>query len=61
MKAKAGQTVTGDMLKSARRVQEILKPLRQTEAIVVHGGSAVPNRDEVKLLPWSAVGKLEWV
>ena len=61
MEAKAGQTVTGDMLKSARHVQEILKPLRQTEAIVVHGGSAAQSRDEVTLVPWNAVGKLEWV
>ncbi|NLE59928.1 MAG: hypothetical protein GX616_16370 [Planctomycetes bacterium] len=61
MEAKAGQTVTSDMPKSARRVQEILKPLRQTEAIVVHGGSAVPSRDEVKIVPWNAVGKQEWV
>ncbi|HPD31824.1 MAG TPA: ATP-binding protein [Phycisphaerae bacterium] len=61
VEAKAGQTVTGDMLKSARRVQEILKPLRQTEAIVIHGGSAAQSRDEVKLVPWSTIGKLEWV
>lgn len=60
MEAKAGQTVTSDMLKSARRVQVILKPLRQTEAIVVHGGSAAQSRNDVKLVPWSMIGKMEW-
>ncbi len=61
VEAKAGQTVTSDMLNTVRRVREVLKTVRQTDAIVVHGGTAVQAREEIRIVPWSTIDKLKWV
>jgi hypothetical protein len=61
VEAKAGQTVSGDMLTSARRVKGILESVRPTEAFVIHGGSAAQARDDIRIVPWSTIDKLGWV
>jgi len=60
VEAKAGQTVTGDMVSTARRAKEVLEAARHTEAIVIHGGSASQRRHDIALLPWGRIGRHSW-
>lgn len=60
VEAKAGQTPSGDMLDSVRRVQAALGSRRQAGGIVIYGGEARQDRGEGTLLPWSEVHRQSW-
>jgi uncharacterized protein len=52
VEAKAGQTVTADMVSPARRIATTLGPRARPKPWVVYGGDAIQRRGDVTLLPW---------
>ncbi len=60
VEAKAGQTTTGEMFASARRVRAVLDAVAPTQAFVVYAGDAPQKRGEIKLLPWAALHGQTW-
>ncbi|MFH1731399.1 MAG: ATP-binding protein [Planctomycetota bacterium] len=57
---KAGETVTEDMLRSARRASAILEPAGGVQTFVVHGGDARQPRQDVTVLPWDRLDEENW-
>lgn len=49
---KSGQTITRDMTRSLRRVQEILGSERVRDAALVYGGDIGQQRHGMRILPW---------
>jgi uncharacterized protein len=60
VEAKAGQTVTTDMLVGAQRVRAVLDSVRPTQAFVVYGGNATQVRSGVTVLGWEDVDQHAW-
>jgi len=60
VEAKAGQTVSDDMLRSARRACSMLKPAGPVEAYVVHGGDSYQPREDLTVLPWDRLDERCW-
>ena len=60
VEAKAGQTPTSDMLRSARRITALLAPEKPTEPVVVYGGDARQKRADVSILPWNELHARAW-
>jgi predicted AAA+ superfamily ATPase len=60
VEAKAGQTVTDDMLSSARRVSSALKGAGEIATVVIHGGHEPQRRSDVLVLPWSGLHDRPW-
>lgn len=61
VETKAGQTVTADMLSSARRVKAALEAVGPVEVIEVYGGQTTQKRQDATLLPWDAVHEHPWM
>jgi len=61
VEAKAGQTVTADMLASARRIQGDLEPTLPSQVVVAYAGQARQSRQEALLLPWDELDRESWV
>ncbi len=60
VEAKAGQTTTGEMFASVRRVRDVLARVAPTETYVAYAGDASQKRGEIKLLPWAALHGQTW-
>ena len=58
LEIKAGQTVTTDLLSSARRIRALLSAIKKTDAVVVYGGDTRQDRSDVQLLPWNELTEL---
>ncbi len=52
IEAKAGQTITGDLISPARRIAEVLGTRCQNPPVVIYGGDAEQIRSDVKIVPW---------
>lgn len=61
VEAKAGQTVTADMLAGAQRVRAVLDSVRPARAFVVYGGDTAQPRSGLTVLGWEGVDQHEWV
>lgn len=57
IEAKAGQTVTSDLLAPTKRICEVLGEIAATQPMVVYGGDAALARNEVRMVPWSMIGE----
>lgn len=55
---KAGQTVTGDMLSSARRIGEQLSDRGKIDLAVVYGGLSPQRREDLAVHPWNALPEI---
>jgi len=53
VEAKAGQTVTGDMIKNRLAVEEILAKNARTEVIAAIGGNQGQRHTTKAIVPWS--------
>lgn len=60
LEAKAGQTVTADMLSSSTRIVEALSQVAEARSIVVFGGDRGQVRREVSVLPWNGLHAEPW-
>lgn len=60
VEAKAGQTVTSDMLRTIRRAAEALGPKEPPETVVVYGGHARQDRTGMTVLPWNELHEHSW-
>ncbi len=60
IETKSGQTITNDMLSSARRVAPVLREVGKVETIVVHGGDEPQQRTGIDVLPWSRLHERRW-
>ncbi|MHC5008341.1 MAG: ATP-binding protein [Planctomycetota bacterium] len=60
VEAKSGQTVTNDMLSSARRVSAALKDRGEIATVVIHGGQEPQRRSDALVLPWSGIHDRPW-
>jgi len=60
VEAKAGQTVSDDMLGPARRITSALKALGRAETIVIHGGRTGQTRQYARILPWHSLNEQQW-
>lgn len=58
--AKSGQTVTEDMLRMARRGGSLLEAAGTVRMLLVHGGDARQEREDVTVLPWEALDQEPW-
>jgi hypothetical protein len=61
VEAKAGQTVTRDMLSPAIRIGETLGAIARTRPYVIYGGDAAQKRRDVTILPWADLHSEDWV
>jgi uncharacterized protein len=61
VEAKAGQTVTPDMLSPAIRIGDTLGGIASTRAFVIYGGDTAQARRNVSVLPWSELHKGSWL
>jgi uncharacterized protein len=52
IEAKAGQTVTADLVSPARRIAETLGSRARSKPWIVYGGDSPQRRGDVTLLPW---------
>lgn len=55
VEAKAGTTVTADLLSPAQRVQEALGLPESRQPVVVYGGANVQQRSRCRLVPWHSI------
>ncbi len=60
IETKSGQTITNDMLSSARRVAAVLREVGKVATIVVHGGDEPQQRSGIDVLPWSRLHERHW-
>lgn len=60
VEAKAGTTVAGDMLNTARKIHAELHPSVASEACLVYGGDTAQKRSDVIVLPWRGLHKHIW-
>jgi predicted AAA+ superfamily ATPase len=60
VEAKAGQTVTGDMLAGVRRVIAAVSEYKPCRAVVVYAGQTMQRRSDVSLVPWSQIHEIDW-
>ena len=60
VEAKAGTTVSDDMLNTVRKVHADLRPSPASEACLVYGGDAAQKRSDVLALPWRAIHEHTW-
>jgi predicted AAA+ superfamily ATPase len=58
--AKAGMTVSGDMLNAVRKVHRVLAASGMVEASLVYGGEAAQERTDVAVVPWHAIQEHQW-
>lgn len=58
VEAKAGQTITRDMLSPARRIVETLGSRATGTPWIVHGGDALQRRSDCTVLPWQQALKV---
>ena len=61
VEAKAGRTVTQDMLSPALRIGKTLSHVAATRSYVIYGGDAAQKRHDVTVLPWSGLHTESWV
>ncbi len=59
VEAKAGQTVTSDMLAPGMRVRSTIGE-RQSRVVIIYGGKQKQMRREATVLPWHAIGSVKW-
>ena len=60
VEAKAGATVTPDLLSPARRVAEVLGERASGVPQVVYGGDTLQDRSNFRLLPWNEIPPADW-
>jgi predicted AAA+ superfamily ATPase len=60
VEAKAGSTVTSDLLSPARRIAQVLGNRASGVPQVVYGGDTRQDRSDCRLLPWNAIPPAEW-
>jgi uncharacterized protein len=60
VEAKSGQTITEDMLRTARRGSALLEPAGSVKTFLVHGGDAHQPRQDLTVLPWEALDRENW-
>jgi len=59
--AKAGQTVTSDLLAPIRNVARALGESKETEQVVVFGGQDRQQRSDALMLPWREIHDGPWL
>lgn len=52
IEVKAGQTITADMLRPARRVRDTLGEAVEARATVVYGGEESQARSDIDIVSW---------
>ena len=60
LEAKAGQTISDDMLRAARRITSAIKAVGAPETIVVYGGRTCQTRHDARVLPWNTLSHERW-
>ena len=60
VEAKAGTTVSDDMLSSVRKVHSDLRLSSGAETCLVYGGETAQTRSDVTVLPWRAIHEHTW-
>ena len=60
VEAKAGATVTQDMLKGVRKVSEVLDSVDNITKRVITGGQIRQERSDVAVVPWNELYELTW-
>lgn len=59
VEAKAGQTVTADLVSPARRIAATLGPRVRSKPWIVYGGDSLQRRGDVTLLPWRQASEVK--
>ena len=60
VEAKAGQTVSQDMLSAARRIKTTLEQAGPCRAVLAYGGQARQRRQDLLVLPWDQIDREPW-
>jgi hypothetical protein len=60
VEAKAGQTVSGEMLKPLARVQDVLASAGNVASYLVYAGDLRQDRSGATVLPWNEVHEESW-
>lgn len=60
VEAKAGQTVTEDMLRLTRNSARIVAPLDSVQSLLVYGGNSRQSRQDMEIIPWEALHTQKW-
>src|SRR5690606_14806083 len=55
VEAKAGQTVTADLLKPAHHIRQALEGVTGHAPLVVYGGASMQERSGATLVPWHSI------
>jgi len=58
---KAGQTITPDLLRIARKTARVLDETHNTDSILVYGGDTLQPWTDMTVVPWSQLGTIDWV
>ncbi|MHC4443461.1 MAG: ATP-binding protein [Planctomycetota bacterium] len=60
VEAKAGQTVSPDMLRNTRKVTSALGPVEPIETVVAYGGESLQTRTDLTVVPWNKLHQQAW-
>ncbi len=60
VEAKAGQTVSKDVLKTALRHSGLLSEIKTTKSFIVYGGKTLEKVKNVTFLPWDQIAYHNW-
>lgn len=60
VEAKAGQTITSEMLSPAVRIRKVLNAVKKTRTVVVYGGKERQKRREATVLAWNEIDSEKW-
>jgi len=60
VEAKAGTTVSEDMLDTVRKVNAELRPSSISETHLVYGGDTAQKRSDVSIIPWHQIHTCSW-